>query len=923
MFSVRSCFAVIALLVACLLPARALQAAPAPLDGATAPAPGTAVPVGLLAAFPPLHSWPAGATEPQGLDVDLLSAVAGATGLRFTFRRYADFESLLRALNAGEVRVVTAIAQTPDRALHLRFTQPYASVQQAFVGPSTITSVPATPDLSGRRLAVTRGHVAETIAFERFPGAARPAYPTVEAAFDAVRRGDADFVLEALPTLRHLVRAQPDAGLTVLRTYGFPEGHLRLATRLQDGPLAARIDAALQAMPAPLMRDLHGRWVAPLTPAAAPAAARPVDEAIAPLRVGYLPADPPYSMREADGTAGGIAVALMRATAHRAGVRIADFEPHDLASGLDALASGRLDVMLGLTDIAERRARMSFIGPYRANPLVLVSRKVDPVWGLHQLAGRRLAMPRGYFGAPYIRAVEPTIELVACLRVDDCLTAVDNGDADAVLYGLQGSYARLERRAGTGLHVSGTVAGLYDEHNMGLSRQRAALGPLLRDALNDALLADLPAIERAQAERVDAPQVDWARVQLALAAAAVALLALAGAWWWHSRTLRAEIARTSAARRDTERYLAFMAHEVRNSLQAVSGAVALLGGSRTPAPPDRPVLDALGRSTAATLALLNGLLDRHRLQEGRLSLRLQADSPERALRSVIDEMRPAAQAKGLTLDFEREPSLDGRWLLDALRLQTIVRNLLVNAVKFTDRGGVAVRAALLPGPGEAGSKRLRVEVADTGPGIAPAVRERLFTPFLSEGGDRPGSGLGLALCRDLARALGGDLTVQAGAPSGSVFVLTCDIQAAGADDAPGRRPVTRLLVIEDSPVYALLLRQAFANRGVAVTLADSVDTARERLAAALGGGAGPPFDLVLSDLHLGDRLVDEVLAFLADAAHAAQPLPPVVVMSAEVDAATAARLAARGVAATLPKDADVAALAQRVLDAAAPHVPAR
>ena len=158
-----------------------------------------------------------------------------------------------------------------------------------------------------------------------------------------------------------------------------------------------------------------------------------------------------------------------------------------------------------------------------------------------------------------------------------------------------------------------------------------------------------------------------------------------------------------------------------------------------------------------------------------------------------------------------------------------------------------------------------------------------------------------------------------------------------ASEPPARRDqVERVLVVEDSPVYGLLLVQAFRNLGVSAVLVESVAQARDALIASVAGArdAAPPFDLVLSDTHLADGRVDALLSFMREgvgpgvSAHgrskALAPerqrrggclmnLPPVICISADFEDADGARLMAAGAVDLLTKDSDVAAFAQRVL----------
>lgn len=877
--------------------------------------------VGLLAESQPFHTWPANGRS-RGFDIDLLERLSRDTGLRFDFVRYERWDDLLADLATGKVQVVTATARTADREIWMGFTRMYAAAAQGFAGRASETSVTTQPDLAGRRLALVRSFATEAIAAERFSMAERRLYDSNAQALDAVERGEADYVLGTAGGLRALLAERPGTSLAVLRTFTFAQGQRRLATVRANLALRDRLDSAIGALEPAFLSGLVDRWLRPWE-SAPPRAAAPLpppgDQA--PLRVGYLPQDRPYTFLNAAGAPDGIAIELMQAAARHANLPIARFEPHDLRAGIEALRAGRIDVMLGLTDTAERRRAIRFIGPYRNNPVILVSREANAIWSLEQLAHRRLAMVADYFALDYVRRHHPTIETVSCVDIDACLRTVADGGADAALYGFQGTYARLAAFQSGRLAVSGAVTELSDEHNLGLSPQRAQLAVPLRDALERAREQDLPAIERHWAAREAQPEVDWARVRQGMAVAAAVLLALLLAWWAHTRRLRREIARTQAARAESEQYLAFMAHEVRNSLQSVAGAVALLRGSSRPDARQLPVLEALGRSSRSTLGLLNALLDRHRLHAGRLSLALRPESLERVLLAVVDEIRPAAQAKGLALRLERATELAGWWQLDALRVQQIVRNLLVNAVKFSRQGTVSVRAGLATSSRGTAWRRVSIEVIDQGPGIEPALLAQLFERFETSGGDRPGTGLGLHLSRDLARAIGGTLEASSPPAGGACFTLAFEAEAATEPPTARRGDVQRVLVVEDSPVYGLLLTQALANLGVATTLAESVAQAREALIASVAGAGDttPPFDLVLSDTHLGDGRVDALLRFMREAVRPGVVMPPVICISADFEAADGERLIAAGAADLLVKDSDVAAFAARVLRSHADH----
>lgn len=338
-------------------------------------------------------------------------------------------------------------------------------------------------------------------------------------------------------------------------------------------------------------------------------------------------------MATPDGSPSGIGIDLMRAVARHAGLEVGDFVPSGLADGIKALREGKLDVLLGVTETAARRADLSFIGPYRTEPVALVSARGYPVWSLHQLEGRRLAMVKGYFGGDLVKRLHPGVELVDCAPFDQCLDRLDRGEVDAAAYALPGLAERLKIRDLRRLAVTGVIEGMFDQDNLTVSSANPALAARLAPALELAMAQELPRLQSEWASASLRPDTVWAEVRKWLIGAAVVLaLALLG-WWAHSRRLRRETMRADAALHESEGYLAFMAHEVRNALQSVSGAVALAqaqaqaqaptraaapGGARWsdprgPEPDQGELMNALSRSARSTLGLMDALLDRHRL----------------------------------------------------------------------------------------------------------------------------------------------------------------------------------------------------------------------------------------------------------------------------------------------------------------------
>jgi signal transduction histidine kinase/ActR/RegA family two-component response regulator len=254
--------------------------------------------------------------------------------------------------------------------------------------------------------------------------------------------------------------------------------------------------------------------------------------------------------------------------------------------------------------------------------------------------------------------------------------------------------------------------------------------------------------------------------------------------------LDAALAEAQAQREEAERasrakseFLAHMSHELRTPLNGLLGLTELaLRVSDQPA--QRRYLEVALGSGRALLQLINEVLDFSRLEAGRLTL---ADEPFDLADSLAEVMRslmPGVRGKGLVMRYD---FLGGATVVhgDAARVRQVATNLVGNAAKFTRHGHVALRAELKPLPD--GRARAEVRVDDSGPGIAAGDRERLFDAFVQGDAsltrEHGGTGLGLTIARRLARAMGGDVTLERSGADGSTFLFAWTARLAAAQPA--------------------------------------------------------------------------------------------------------------------------------------------
>jgi signal transduction histidine kinase/CheY-like chemotaxis protein len=307
-----------------------------------------------------------------------------------------------------------------------------------------------------------------------------------------------------------------------------------------------------------------------------------------------------------------------------------------------------------------------------------------------------------------------------------------------------------------------------------------------------------------------------------------------------------QVAEAATAAKST--FLAAVSHEIRTPMNGIVGVLNLLGRETLTAEARELLREAVGCSEMLS-QLINDVLDFSKMEAGKLELSPSPTDPVEVTASVISLLRAQAEDKGLYL---RAPSASmGHAELDSVRLRQCLFNVVGNALKFTERGGVEVRLAYL---GDGDARRLRCEVQDTGIGVPQAARAILFDRFeqADQGATRRfgGTGLGLAISRSLARMMGGEMDFESREGVGSTFWFEVSAPPAVAATTTVRD------VFAESPLgglRALVVDDNATNRLVGVKSLEALGATAEAAEGgeqAIAAVQARDFDVILMDVNM-------------------------------------------------------------------------
>jgi two-component system sensor histidine kinase EvgS len=615
------------------------------------------------------------------------------------------------------------------------------------------------------------------------------------------------------------------------------------------------------------------------------------------IRVGAETNYAPYEFQDSRGRFIGVVADYLDIIRYKLGTRFQVSQLPDFGTVENKLRKKELDVVLAVAGSADREEYLNFTTPYLHYVNVIVTRDdYSFVTGLKDFQENRVAVVEGHSSKQLTARVYPNFNVTAYPDLLDGLMAVSTGKTDGLVDDIFPIVYTIRYRGISNLKIATAVEKALQPQGFSVGVRKD--WPELVGILNKVLLTIGHEEQREISQKWLSvryeDKVDYRAIWSSLAVFSVILLAGV----FHIRQLSkqrkallAARAEAEAANRSKDQFLANMSHELRTPLHAILGYADMVRGGGMPEPSRQEALATIASSGRHLLSLINDLLDLSRIRSGHLDLNPAPLQLAALFEEIAAMVRVEAQRKGLDFFLVASAGLPEVVEADGKRLRQILLNLLGNAIKFTDSGGVTLGVDCVPV--EDAKVELRVSVRDTGVGISAKDATRIFAPFeqATHGQKQEsGVGLGLAITRELARLMGGDVEVdsQPGRGSQFRFRVTLPVVPARQAIAAQGNPVVgylgsgrSILVVDDQEENRRLLQQLLEPLGFGVILAAG---GREAVASAQ---ANRP-DLIVMDLRMPG--MDGVEA--AHAIRAAPGLEKIFIVAASASSADLDRASA-------------------------------
>lgn len=795
----------------------------------------------------------------SGMAADYVARISKILGIKFEAVKGLQWDQAILRAEKGEIDVLPCVGISDKRKQHFLFSKPYLVFPRVIVTrrDSDIKSV---ADLQNKYVAVQVKSSHHEFIKEQTK--LRPVlFDTFKEALLSVSKGENDAVIGNLAVSTDAMLKFNLTNLKIAAHTSKDVAPLSFAVKKDWPVLVGLIDKALDAIPDAEKKRISQAWV----PGYSSGSTLTESEPSIPLtrqerqflnnhktlRVGVDSSYPPFEWIDSDGKHQGISADFLNRLGQKLGVTFEVIPSLSWPQVLQGAREKTLDVVPCVSETPERRDFLWFTESYLAFPIVIIT-KTDTsfISGLKDLNGKTVSVVRDYAPQQAMEKKFPAIRLSLADTPLDSLEQVSTGVSYACVENLAVAVHLMQKHNIGNLKVAAPAEGIANtSFSMGVRKDWPELASILNKALRSIPPDEQNAISGKWLSIRFEHVVDWQRVvrivgMVCLVSAVVFFIFL----YWnrklaHEISVRKKVERelidakaiAEKASQAKSIFLANMSHEIRTPMNAILGYSQLMQADPDLTPMQRDNVQTIMTSGEHLLHIINDILEMSRIEAGKLETRPTLFDLHALLHDVAMMVRVRTETKGIYLDISGLDSIPRFVSADEGKLRQILINLLGNAVKFTDQGGVCLSVSVRrPLPEETlladHALVLQWSVKDTGPGIPEADLKNIFDSFEQSGSGRAkeGTGLGLAICRQYLHFLGGDISVESKPGEGSVFNFTFPVVEGRAEDLPNNPHIPRvtglapdqgsrrILVVDDKETNRVILSRMLKRVGFEV-----------------------------------------------------------------------------------------------------------
>jgi len=814
--------------------------------------------------------------EVSGIVVDLVRALADAAGLDIEMVP-KPFNEMVKAQKLpglyGYINFDYHFSETPDAFLSI--ASPFPSMQALFAPKPEQFTAKTLEEIQNKRILFYEGIDPMDFGFPRTGNQYLHVRDPAQA-FALLLNDQADGYFDNFAYVQWHMREQFVTGLTSLYlTDRFPDS---LVAVFNDYPELHSILKKAYYHVAPMIPSLLRRWQIKYNKSAKLIlsdaerlwlAQHPV------IRYAVDPDSAPIEYIDSQGQPAGITSEYLQRLEELLGIRFEAIPAATWAEALQKLDNRQIDLLPAIVQTTDRQGRFRFTAPYLTFPVAIFALVDAPFLGnLEALAGKQVAVVSDYAIHEWLQQDHPEIGLTPVTTMTAALHAVTERRADAFVDNLVTVSYAIGRKGVLQVRMAGNTP-----YEIALSMAGRKDWPILVGILEKGIAAipknDRDSIYNRWVQAPQPPNTDYLLLGEILTLAAIVLAILL---YWNRKlareiTLRLKLeeelrqATKSAecASQAKSEFLANMSHEIRTPMNAIMGMIHFCLDTSLDHE-QRNYLDKAYGAAKSLLGLLNDILDLSKVEAGHLEITCVPFTLHEVIEHFVTLVGHKAEDKGLEFQLDIALGVPNVFMGDPLRLNQILINLGNNAVKFTEKGEIAIAVRLL----ESQDERLHLEftVRDTGIGMTAEQIQTLFQPFHQADSSITrkygGTGLGLSISRRLVEMMEGTINVESRPGAGSIFrfdvwlkageeakpVSTVKDRAADSIDAhaplAGAWAGRRLLVVEDNDINQEIVCRLLERSGAIVEIAvNGVESV-----ALLKRQGAEAFDAVLMDIQM-------------------------------------------------------------------------